>query len=83
MQGCTCGKKQATKLYCTASTIVTVGQLQLTNKRNKSLNKSHCDPGGNIGSSQTFLSNVVLPEQVSLLPFLEGGDTVSLMEVGS
>ena len=39
-------KKQATKIYFTASTIV-LSQLQQTNKSNKSLNKSHCDPGGN------------------------------------
>ena len=48
-----------TKLYYTASTIV-LSQLQLTNKSNKSLNKSHCEPGGNIRSSRTFLSAVVV-----------------------
>ena len=73
--------KQATKIYYTASTIV-LRQLQLTNKSNKSLNKSHCDPGGDIRSSQTFLSAVVLAEQVRLEPFLEGGETVSVSDGG-
>ena len=31
----------------------------------------------NIRSSKSFLSTVVLPEQVRLKPFLEGGETVS------
>ena len=39
-------EKQATVKYFTAGTIILI-QLQLTNKSNKSLNKSHCDPGGN------------------------------------
>ena len=47
VQECTCGKKQATKIYFTASTIV-LSPLQLTNKSNKSLNKSHC---GKLGMS--------------------------------
>ena len=36
----------------------------------------------NIRSSQSFLSTVVLPEQVRLKPFLEGGETVSVSDGG-
>ena len=36
----------------------------------------------NIRSSPTFLSTVVLPEQVRLEPFLEGGETVSVSDGG-
>ena len=36
----------------------------------------------NIRSSQAFLSAVVLPEQVRLEPFLEGGETVSVPDGG-
>ena len=35
-----------------------------------------------IGSSKPFLSTVVLPEQVRLEPFLEGGKTVSVSYEG-
>ena len=33
-----------------------------------------------IMSSKSFLSTVVLPEQVCLKPFLEGGETVSVSD---
>ena len=36
----------------------------------------------NIRSSKSFLSTVVLPEQVRLKPFLEGGETVSVSDGG-
>ena len=36
----------------------------------------------NIRSSQSFLSTVVLPEQVRLEPFLEDGETVSVSDGG-
>ena len=36
----------------------------------------------NIGSIEPFLSTVVLPEQVRLEPFLEGGETVSVSDGG-
>ena len=36
----------------------------------------------NVGSSKPFLSTVVLPEQVRLEPFLEGGETVSVSDGG-
>ena len=36
----------------------------------------------NTGSSKSFLSTVVLPEQVRLEHFLEGGETVSVPDGG-
>ena len=36
----------------------------------------------NIMSSRSFLSTVVIPEQVCLEPFLEGGETVSVSDGG-
>ena len=36
----------------------------------------------NIRCSQSFLSTVVLPKQVRLEPFLEGGETVSVSDGG-
>ena len=36
----------------------------------------------NIRSSKSFLSTVVLPEQVRLEPFLEDGETVSVSDGG-
>ena len=36
----------------------------------------------NIRSSQAFLNAVLLPEQVRLEPFLEGGETVSVSDGG-
>ena len=46
LKKCVPVEKQATVKYFTASTII-LYRLQLTNKSNKSLNKSHCDPGEN------------------------------------
>ena len=83
MQGCTCEKKEEeSNTKVTPQVQKVLSQLQLTKKSNKSLNKRHCDLGGNIRSCQSFQSTVVLPEQVHLEPFLEGGEKVSVSDGG-
>ena len=72
-------KKQATIIYFTASTIILRHKPQ---EQQVLIRVIVILEETNIRSSQSFLSAIVLPEQVRFQPFLEGGETVSVPDGG-